>query len=130
MLFSIAISDHLPYHVMLPAVLSMVYLIHRLQAASLTFARDMLQRPRHGESSGRNSKGLPKSCRLLRLDRALRSSTGVASLLLSREISLNSLQYRSSTASPEGLSGKLVDSHMQKMGWEMAHPILETLKVR
>ena len=64
----------------------------------LTFASDRLRSAVQGESSGKNSRGLPKSCRLVSWASARRSSTGVASRLFSKLISRSSLQLRSCTA--------------------------------
>ena len=60
--------------------------------------RERRRRAEQGDSSGTNSRGLPHSCREVRWDRERRSMTGMASLLLSSDTSLSSLQVRSSTA--------------------------------
>ena len=64
-----------------------------------TFASDRWRRFVQGDSSGRNSKGLPYSWRDSSLDRARRSMTGVVRRLDSRETSRRSEQCLSSTVS-------------------------------
>jgi len=71
-----------------------------------TLARDRWRRLVQGDSSGRNSRGLPYSWRDSSLERALRSMTGVVRRLDSRETSRRSEQRFSCTASHR----KLADS--------------------
>lgn len=55
----------------------------------LTLARDRCLSELQGVSSGRKSKGLPKSCRERRCARLRRSMTGADSLFPSRDSSLS-----------------------------------------
>ena len=73
-----------------------------------TLARDRCLRLVQGESSGRNSRGLPYSCRDSSRDRARRSMTGVVRRLVSRQISRRSVHRFSSTADDSSWSGPQV----------------------
>ena len=64
----------------------------------LTFARERWRRELQGVSSGRNSRGLPKSCRERRCASARRSITGADSRLASRDSSRSCAQRRISPA--------------------------------
>lgn len=71
----------------------------------LTLARDRWRREVQGVSSGRKSRGLPKSCRERSCARLRRSITGADRRLASSDSSRSCEQRRISPAQHHGLNG-------------------------